>query len=160
MIKKADQRHNLGFSLVEVVLALGICTFVLIALIGLFSSGWRTSRESEDQIQAANLASRFITVRMAAPTDGPATQNGIPFAKMSQPYGNAFTGTDNYVTSSGQVSASYSPEAAYRITCNVGTNAEAGPTVSQVYLRLSWPPQSSGTNEVGRYEVLTYVPLP
>lgn len=160
MIKKSDHRHRLAFSLVEVVLALGICTFVLIALIGLFSSGWRTSRESEDQIQAANLASRFIAVRVAAPTNGPAAQNGIPFAKMSQPYGNAFTGTDNYVTSSGEVSTSYSPSAVYRIVCNVGTNAATGPTVSQVYLKLSWPPQAAGSNEVGRYEILTYVPLP
>jgi len=149
-----------AFSLVEVVLALGICVFVLIALIGLFSSGWRTSRESEEQIRAANLASRLIAVRMAAPTTGPSATDGIPFDKLSQPYGSVFSGTDAYVTSDGAVSPNLTADAAYRMTCFAGTNAETGPKLSQVYLRLSWPPQATAALANGWYETLTYVPLP
>ncbi len=157
-MKTMDHGHRAAFSLIEVVLALGICTFVLVALIGLFSSGWRTSRESEEQIQAANLASRLIAVRMASPTAG--ASNGIPFDKMTQPFGNAFPGTDAWVTSDGVVSGSLAPASAYRITCSTGTNAETGPKMSQIYLKLSWPPQAAATNQVGRYEILTYVSLP
>lgn len=156
MIRESNRR---AFSLVEVVLALGVCAFVLIALIGLFSNAWRSSRESEDQIQAANFASRFLGLSSTAPSAS-ANPVGIPAARLTQAYGNAFSSSNLYLDSTGALSPSLSPDAAYRITCLAGTNAATGPHVSQVYLKLSWPPQAGLTNEVGRYEIVTYVSLP
>lgn len=148
-----------GFTLVEVVVALGLCVFVLVALLGLFSSGWSMSRESESQIQAANLASGLIAGRVASPTNGPSLNAGIPFDKLAQPYGNAFSASDQYITTGGVVSAS--PTAAsFRVVCNVGTNAITGPKLAQIYLLLTWPPLAAVTNAAGRYEILTYVSLP
>jgi Tfp pilus assembly protein PilV len=148
-----------GFSLVEVVLALGICTFVLVALIGLFSSGWKMGRESEDQVQAANLASQIIALRVVSPTNGPTTTAAIPYTKMKQAYGNAYDSADKFVGFNGELLPD-AAGAAYRIACNVGTNVSTGSQVSQVYLRLTWPPQAAATNAAGRYEVCTYVLLP
>ncbi len=156
MSKKASPR---GFSLVEVVLALGICTFVLVALMGLFSSGWKMNRESEDQVQAANLASQIVALRVASPTNGPTTTAAIPHTKMTQAYGNAYGDPDQLVAFDGTLTKDMD-KAAYRIACSVGTNAKTGSQLSQVYLRLTWPPQAAATNAAGRYEVCTYVPLP
>lgn len=155
MIKKAPPG---GFSLVEVVIALGICVFVLVALMGLFSSGWKMGRESEDQVQAANLASQIIALRMASPTNGPTTTAAIPYSKMKQAYTNAYNSPDQFVSFDGTLLPD-ATGAAYRIACNVGTNVSTGSQVSQVYLRLTWPPQAAATNAAGRYEVCTYVPL-
>ncbi len=58
-----------AFSLVEVVVALGIFTFALVAIIGLFVTGLNTNKESSDQIQAANFASLLISSRRALPTN-------------------------------------------------------------------------------------------
>ena len=151
--------NRCAFSLVEVVLALGVCAFVLIALIGLFSNAWRSSRESEDQIQAANFASRFLGVSSAASSSS-ANPGGLSPARLTQAYGNAFSSASLFLDSTGALSANLPPDAAYRITCLSGTNAATGPQVSQVYLKLSWPPQAGLTNEVGRYEIVTYVLLP
>lgn len=148
-----------AFSLAEVVIALGVCTFVLVALIGLFSNGWRSSRDSEDQIQAANFASRFLCVSSAAST-GSANPGGLSLARLTQPYGSAFSSSNAFLDSAGVLSTNMPADASYRITCLSGTNATTGPSVSQVYLKLSWPPQASLTNEAGRYEVVTYVSLP
>lgn len=147
-----------AFSLVEVVMALGICTFVLVALIGLFSSGWKMTRESEDQMQAANLATQIIAARIVSPANGPANA-AIPAAKLSQAYSNAYATDDRFVAFDGTLTADAST-AAYRIACTVGTNAATGPKLSQVYLRLTWPPQAAATNASGRYEISTYISIP
>lgn len=151
-------RVSPAFSLVEVVMALGICTFVLVALIGLFSSGWKMSRESEEQIQAANLASQIIASRIVSPTNGPANA-AIPAAKLSQAYNNAYASDDRFVGFDGLLTSDISA-AAYRIACNIGTNTATGTKLSQVYLRLTWPPQAAATNASGRYEISTYISIP
>ncbi len=45
-----------GFSLVEVVLALGITTFVLLAIVGLLAAGTRDSKASAERFDAQRLA--------------------------------------------------------------------------------------------------------
>jgi hypothetical protein len=128
---------------------------VLVALIGLFSSGWRMNRESEGQLKAANAATQLIAARVASPTNGSA---GIPAAALTQPYGSAFTGPTNYLTEEGVVTTS-PDSAAFQITCNAGTNASTGNKLAQIYLLLTWPPRAAPGN-AGRYELTTYVPLP
>ncbi len=58
----------MAFSLIEVTLALGVCTFVVIALLGLLVVGLHSNHDSEEQIQASNFASMLITLRKASPT--------------------------------------------------------------------------------------------
>jgi len=45
----------LGFSLVEVVLALGIITFGLIAVMGLLPTGLRLAKQSADEVAAVSI---------------------------------------------------------------------------------------------------------
>lgn len=147
--------HSRAFSLVEVVLALGICAFVLVALIGLFSTGLRTGRESEEQVQAANLASQIVATRLAAPTATNLADFAIPLSALTNSYADISPSTGTLVGLDGRTNSS----PAYRLICRAGTNAQTGPRLAQVYVMLSWPYQAPLTNAAGRYEVLTYVPL-
>jgi uncharacterized protein (TIGR02598 family) len=157
MIPHKSPQGIRAFSLVEVVLALGLCTFVIVGLVGLLSVGIQSGKDSEDQIQAANMASLLISTRSAAPTNY-ITNFGIPVTAMTNSYGNAFTAAVNYIANDGTLTnATY---AAYQITCQAGTNSQTGSEAAQVYLMLSWPPQANVANGTARhYELLTYIPL-
>lgn len=149
------KHRSRAFSLVEVVLALGICAFVLVALIGLFSTGLRTGRESEEQVQAANLASQILSTSVAAPTGTNLNNFAIPISALTNSYADVFPSAGALVGLDGRTNST----PAYRIVCRAGTNAQTGPRLAQVYVMLSWPYQASITNAAGRYEALTYVPL-
>ncbi|HEY8966507.1 MAG TPA: prepilin-type N-terminal cleavage/methylation domain-containing protein, partial [Candidatus Methylacidiphilales bacterium] len=65
------RRSTRAFSLIEVLLALGIISFAMVALIGLFALGLKTNKESADQIEAANIASLLLSTLRAIPTNPP-----------------------------------------------------------------------------------------
>jgi type II secretory pathway pseudopilin PulG len=157
-----NQQRTRAFSLVEVVLAIAICSFVLVAILGLFTTGLQSTKESEEEIQAANLAATLISLRTATPTNTiSALPNfAIPASAMTQAYGGAYTGgvSTNYVGTDGQTLTS-SANAAYMITCQAGTNSVTGSGISQVYLMLSWPPQVPSSSAAGRYELTTFIPI-
>ncbi|HEY8965438.1 MAG TPA: hypothetical protein VIM58_03275 [Candidatus Methylacidiphilales bacterium] len=146
-------RKAAAFSLIELVFALGICSVGIIAVLGLFMSGIQTNRKSQDQIQAANLASLLVSVRSSSPTNAIA-RFAIP------PLDVAYAATTNDIGYDGTIAATAS-EAVYRIVCEAGTNALTGPGLAQVHLTLSWPPQESArTPSTKRYDILTYISLP
>lgn len=145
-----------AFTLVEVVLALGISAFVLVAMIALFSTGLQAIRESEEQVQAANLASQILVRRLAASQS--VEPEAIPASALTGTYGDPFGGADMFVDFDGQTSTS-ADGAAYRLICRAGTNSFTGPQLSQVYLMLAWPPQADLANASGSYETLTYIPI-
>ncbi len=146
--------------MIEVVIALGICTFCIVALVGLFSTGLQASRESEDQIQAANLASLIVSTCAASPTNN-TSSFGIPPAAITGPYTNAYnngTSLTNIIGYDDRLTNSAG--AAYQISCRAGTNAFTGSQLSQVYVMLSWPASANPASTMAKhYEVLTYIPL-
>jgi type II secretory pathway pseudopilin PulG len=153
-----------AFSLVEVVLALGICVFAFVALLGLYTTGLRVNRESEAQIQAADFASMLIAARRAAPLLTNSTA-AIPAYAMTNIFTNAYpsynirTQLTNYIGEDGQLTNA--ANALYLISCQAGTNMLTGSSVAQVYLKLSWPPQANPANPSTEfYEVTTYIPFP
>ncbi len=165
MIAKArTRRSTFAFTLVEVVLAVGVCSFVLVAVLGLLTVGLQSNHDSEQQIQAANLASMLISVRTASPVkDIPNLPNfAIPTSAMTGPYQNAYDGgatLTKYVGLDGQTVATPA-DAAYAISCRAGTNLVTGSSVAQVYLMLTWPPQADPNNaNAGHYEAIADIPL-
>jgi type II secretory pathway pseudopilin PulG len=146
-----------AFTLVEVVLALGISVFALVALVGVLGTGLQSGKDSEDQIQATNLASLIISTRTAAPTNTIANF-AIPASAMTNGYANAYASGVNYIGFDGRLTNS--AYAAYQITCQAGTNAITGSGICQIYLMLSWPAQMNSANAAAkRYELLTYIPI-
>ncbi len=57
-----QRRRRSGFSLVEIVLALGLFSIAILAIIGLMGSAMQQTRDSEEKIQAANLSSVLLTI--------------------------------------------------------------------------------------------------
>ena len=151
-----------AFTLVEVVIALGVTAFCLTVLMGLFALGLNNSRESAEQIQAAHLAQALIDTRRAAPN---ATIASFPLPMMGTNLtanGTAITGT-SMIDGNGYVTAS-AQNAQYGLTYTItppssGANA---PNLAlapvQLYLCLYWPPQTTRAGSVGRYEIVTEMP--
>jgi uncharacterized protein (TIGR02598 family) len=68
--RKARQTPG-GFSLVEVVVAIGIVAFAMLAVVGLLPTGLKIARNSAEQAQAANLVAALAeSVRGATATNG------------------------------------------------------------------------------------------
>ena len=64
------RRNCRAFSLVELVLALGVVTFCLVALFGLLQSGLLEQRQSVDQTRAAYVAQAVLDDFRGAGRDG------------------------------------------------------------------------------------------
>ena len=147
-----------AFTLAEVVASLGICIFALVSLVAMFGTGLRDRRESQDQLQAANVASQIISNRLASP-NGSVPGSVIPTTALTGSYAAVYPASaPGYVDSNGKLLTSPA-DAAYSIVCMAGTNPATGPHLSQVYIMLSWPPQAKPNNATGKYETLTYIPL-
>ncbi|MDZ4787341.1 MAG: type II secretion system protein [Blastochloris sp.] len=146
-----------GFSLIEVVVALGIMSFALVTLIGPFSVGLQTSKESVEAMQAANLASRLIAERRAAPESK--TMEGAGITNLDQE--DNFKSNTSYFSRNGAPLGSDS-NAGYRLNyrITVDFDGDGNPDDSRVpelYVSVEWPARG---DVKGRYEILTYVALP
>jgi type II secretory pathway pseudopilin PulG len=147
-------RNANAFSLVEVVLAVGLFAFVVVGLIGLISVGLRVNRESIDEMEAAHLAESLLAIRRVAPavvtTDFPLP----PFdAASSTPASRPLL-----VTPSGKIAHSIEDARfglIYRIVPPGGTEPFA-----RVYVCLYWPPQAGPDKAQGHYEMSSSFRLP
>lgn len=74
-----------GFSLVEVVLAMGILSFVILALMGLFSVGMTTDRRSTDATLVASMTSQVMgDLRLLQQKTPPDTRTNYQFDAYGQ----------------------------------------------------------------------------
>ena len=167
---KLQRRFLLGrnkrkaFSLVEVVLALGIVVFAGFALIGLLGVGLQTSHDSKEQLQAATIAEFLCSTRRAAPTnDLSPLQPNFPLPALNTAANNLKTPT--FLTWDGLANTSSSRPARfgllYQITPMVPT-VPAGNTTgtSTVYLCLYWPPSATPGANSSHFELTTTFALP
>jgi uncharacterized protein (TIGR02598 family) len=116
-----------AFSLVEVVLALGVAGFCLIAIVGLMPVGVQTNRHATSQTAAANIMAAIV-----------ADLRTTPAAAMTSPQFAITFGTDKtlYFDASGQASTSLGPDSRYRLSIT-WNSAPAG--LSYGVVRVTWP---------------------
>ena len=162
---KSESNSTQAFSLIEVVLALGIVVFAGFALIGLLGVGLQNSSESRQQHQAASIVEMLCSTRRAAPTaDLSTAQPGFPLPALTNTANNFAATTNLFLTSDGVVTANASDARfgfLYNIIAPTNYVASTSPGASTVYLCLFWPPQANPTNAiVGHYEVTTTFALP
>ncbi len=143
-----------AFSLVEVVLALGVFAFVAVALIALFSVGLRTNRESVDELEATNLAQSLFETRRAAPT---ADLPGFPLPSLAAAAAVA-PESPLYLTGDGQLTSTQS-EARFGFIYRISPPAQSSPQ-SSAYVCLFWPPTSGVTNAQGMCEMVSSFAIP
>ena len=145
-----------AFSLIEILVALGLISFAMIALIGLFCIGLKTGKESSDQIQAANLASLLTATRRGIPT------NVIPNFALPPLTGNAADTVTVGINGRRIASDGGRGAAAFKLKYKIAPSA-ISPNVANVYLLLWWP-SSAPVPSIGSpgayYELTTQIPLP
>src|ERR1700761_6365236 len=73
-----------AFSLVEVVIAIGIASFVVVGIMGLWAVGLRTESQSSETVTAANLAALIINQRRLFPTNTSPANMALPSLATSQ----------------------------------------------------------------------------
>jgi type II secretory pathway pseudopilin PulG len=161
-----------AFSLVEVTLAIGLVAFALVALVGLLSSTLRTGTESTEEMQAANVASRILGERRAAPL---ASQPDIVLPPLNDaqksPVVNdpgdtnvGYRGTE-YLTREGDLAASEA-ERTYRLDYRIARDKRG--RLATVFVSLVTPWQSSPAELAStsqavqrtRFECVSYMPVP
>ena len=116
-----------AFSLVELVLALGVLAFCLIAVFGLMPVGMQTNRNATSQTAATNIIGGIV-----------ADLRATPAAATTSPQFAITFGTNKtlYFDAAGQGSTSLTPDSRYRL--NITWNS--APTgLYYAALKVTWP---------------------
>jgi type II secretory pathway pseudopilin PulG len=144
-----------AFTLIETVIALGICTFSLVVILGMFTQALGSQRSATSTLRASQLATLILAQRMSAPTNN---NSGITCAlpALNRPFDSSLQsvkiGWDGAQTNAAN--------AAFLLSYQAGTNAVTGSSLAQVRLVFSWPAQAAVTSaSVGRYEISTQIPF-
>ena len=172
------RRTTAGFSLIEVVLALGIAVFSGFVLIALFATGLADGQDSKERFQAASIAEGLISARRGAPLSTTVTDvsgnNPLPLDALD-PAPNGGVGTDavlttpKYLTWDGAVTDAAGTKGPPRfcLIYNIiytpipSTSTTSGTSV--VYLCLYWPPTPNPAalgSRSGHFEITTTFTLP
>ena len=116
-----------AFSLVEVVLALGVAAFCLIAVLGLMPAGVQTNRNATSQTAATNIMAAVV-----------ADLRTTPAAATTSPQFRITFGTDKtlYFDAPGQSSASLGPDSRYRLNITWNSAPEG---LYYAVLKVTWP---------------------
>lgn len=123
--------HFAGFSLVEVVLALGVVAFCLLALFGLLPLGIQTNQSATSQAAAAAVLSSVVTDLRATPR-----------ASQTSPQYDVTFGTTKvlYVDDQGRaVTPTDSNAPRYRVTVTFPARPGGAFAPTFVSLKVTWP---------------------
>lgn len=137
-----------GFSLVEVVVALGIFAFSILTIIGLMGSSLKVTRDNEERIQAANVATvlmeRYQEMIMADLRQSTgASSGGADWSDFPLPPnptgGNNFSSTTQWIDNVGNETTR--DEAAFGLKYLIKSDPVMGSPAQLVRcsLQLIWP---------------------
>lgn len=149
-----------AFSLVEVVLSLGVVVFAGFALLGLLAVGMQNSQDSRERTQAATIAEALCATRRAAPTNdftvATSPQPNFPLPILTNTVNNL--AAPIYLTRDGL--ATNAANASFGFLYNIYGSTNS-PGVATAYLCLYWPAQSAPTGAfTSHFEVTTTFALP
>ncbi len=135
--------NSQAFSLVEVILALGIAAFCLIAVLGLVPVGVQTNRNATSQTAATNILSSVVSdIRASPPGQLPSAKYHINRAKLSRTT-VCFDGQGQFVTSPTQGGTCPPPgqPSYYRFRLDVQVANQPALVVypNYIWLKVTWP---------------------
>ena len=137
-----------GFSLVEVILALGLASFALIALIGLLSVAFRSSRDTAEETRVVSILETMVADRMVSPQGTNSTMYGIPPL-------SAESSSTIYIREDGSV-GSQASDARFRIDIRAHPAAGQG-RPGYMHFQATWPP-GAAPSAASRLEILASFP--
>lgn len=123
---------SVGFSLIEVTLALGVAAFCLLALFGLLPLGLQVNQSSTSETAAASVLSSVIAdLRTTPKTSLTSSQYAITFGTAKVLY---FDGNGNGVSSQDPNATSR-----YRLTVTFPNSPVGAFAPTFVSLKVTWP---------------------
>ena len=151
----------MAFSLVEVVLALGIFSFCILAIMGLFSVGLDSTKASEEEIKAANLASSLLCRIRSAPNAN-LTALDFPFPPvMGNVSGTVFDyGVESpiYIRADGsQATSAMDAQAGNGYAVAAAAYQDLSGRTTRFNLTLWWPATAAFVKARGSYTVNTFI---
>jgi uncharacterized protein (TIGR02598 family) len=148
---KADRQTRDGFSLVEVVIAVGVTSFCLLSIIGLLTVGLQGMRSTSQQTAAAGIGSDIIADIQATPAGSQSLQ-----FKLSVPAaGNPATSQEILLNDleSTQITAAH--PVLYRAEITITPPASAADrSATMASVLIAWPGQAALANAQGRWETV------
>lgn len=138
-----------GFSLVEVVLALGVVSFALVTTVALLPVGVRLSDEAESESRAVNVLSGLLADRAATPAGNASTVYGIP--ALTSAATNALNIAEDWTIVANR------QDARFRVEYKIHPPAQT-PGLAKLWLRATWP--ALNTNSPSAIETLVAYPMP
>ena len=155
-----NARSIAAFSLVEVVIALGVTIFCLIALFGLLSVGLRSNQTTIEQGGAGTILSAVVSDLYATPVTIPSggATNSLQFNIQipANPVAAATPVTTLYFAGGSLATNSTAVNSAYRLTVTPITSSGTR-TATFLDLTVTWPASVSVANASGSVE--TFVSL-
>jgi uncharacterized protein (TIGR02598 family) len=147
---------TVAFSLVEVVLAMGIISFALIILLGLVPVGMKSNIDSMGESQAVNLMQALIADRQATAFSANSSVYNLPaLTNVTAPITGTIYVNEDAVTTNAQPAAAlyrvtYTVDPSTTVYANATNFPAAGPPMPVlVNFRVSWPAaQTNQTSEV------------
>lgn len=129
-----------GFSLVEVTLALGICAFCLLVLIGLLPVGLASNRQSVEQTVAGNIAATIASDLQSTPLDQTTSSLGFNLPVNA----SAASGIQTMFFSEAGNSTGTASQAAvavsrFRASVSMTPPAGGGKGAVSVWIMVTWP---------------------
>lgn len=138
-----------AFSLVEVVIALGLFSFAIISILALLPVGLGINRDSKDESFAVNAMSAVINDRLASPSGSASLIYGIPALTSSTGFTNTLYLNQEYV-------ATNQAAATYKVITSLTPNATNSLMPYLLRCQLSWPP--SAVTPKGHVESVAAIP--
>ena len=139
-----------AFTLVEVVLALGVLTFAVLLLLALVPAGLQTNRDTREESMATNIVGAMIADWRAV---GQTTNASTVFRFPALSAGSSATNTI-WISDTGQPVAAAA--ARYRVAYRLTAPAAGSLAPYYVNFTVSWPAQA--TNSVGKLESIAALP--
>jgi uncharacterized protein (TIGR02598 family) len=140
---RRHRKNAHGFSLVEVVIALGLFSFCIVAITGLFSVGLRSTRSVANESLAANIAASVYggwEIQRSADAD-------LVIPEILTNKRISVSGSNEYFFDGRGVQLANSNLAAIKMLSLVQAAKEGTNVTSTVALTFSWP-VSGATNAV------------
>ncbi|MGZ4982478.1 MAG: type IV pilus modification PilV family protein [Chthoniobacterales bacterium] len=157
MITRSDRRDG-AFSLVEVVLALGVIGFAVLAILGVIPIGLNASHSAQDETRAAQVATtvfssfasqapnNFTNVKVPLPGNNPpALDLSSSTTSPTSPAATIYANNDGVISQSAS-GAIYS----VAIATNSSPLGFDPGYANQVTVRVSWPASAPASNQTYR----------
>lgn len=146
----AGRGRRSGFSLIEVAIALGIASFVLIVLIGMFPVGLASHRDAERETLAVSIMNSVVADLKNSPTNQATTLYGISPHPLA---GAGTAATTNYFAENEQLTNAAGALCRTEIYPMVASARGRG-----VSVRVFWPAQAAANRQAGAVETYAFVP--